>query len=273
MLDHTIAAASSSGATVLLPGTVYNYGPDAWADLHEQAPQNPLTRKGAIRVEMERRLAEAARQGGLRAIVLRAGDFFGPGAANNWFSQGLVRPGRPVTRIVDPGARGIGHQWAYLPDVGAAMVRLLERRHLLPAMARFHMDGHWDPNGSQMVQTIRDVVQRRAGNLPRVWRFPWGLARLASPWVPFLREVQEMRYLWERPVRLRGELLAELLGQDLPHTPWEDAVERTLESMGCLAPAPTRGMSEPRTHAPSGAALPAPPVTPPARHATGAPAR
>jgi nucleoside-diphosphate-sugar epimerase len=50
MLDSTIAAARAAGARILLPGTVYNYGPDAFPDLNETSAQNPITRKGAIRV-------------------------------------------------------------------------------------------------------------------------------------------------------------------------------------------------------------------------------
>src|SRR5215831_21261047 len=99
MLESTIAAARSSGARVLLPGTVYNYGPDAWGRrIDEDAPQHPTTRKGAIRVEMERRL----RDSGQRVLIVRAGDFFGPGAANNWFSQGLVKPGVALRSITHP---------------------------------------------------------------------------------------------------------------------------------------------------------------------------
>ena len=45
---------------------------------------NPRTRKGAIRAEMERRLAAS----GVRCLIVRAGDFFGPHARNNWFSPG-----------------------------------------------------------------------------------------------------------------------------------------------------------------------------------------
>ena len=56
MIDNTISAASATGARILLPGTVYNYGPDAGTLVDEQAPQNPETRKGRIRVELERRL-------------------------------------------------------------------------------------------------------------------------------------------------------------------------------------------------------------------------
>ena len=39
MLDNTIAAANAQGATIVLPGTVYNYGPDAFPLLAETSPQ------------------------------------------------------------------------------------------------------------------------------------------------------------------------------------------------------------------------------------------
>jgi nucleoside-diphosphate-sugar epimerase len=63
MLDNTIAAARASGARVLLPGTIYNYGPNAFPMLREDSPQHPETRKGAIRVEMESRLRAASQDG------------------------------------------------------------------------------------------------------------------------------------------------------------------------------------------------------------------
>lgn len=138
MIDNTIAVATAQGATIVLPGTIYNYGPDASVLLRETSPQHPLTRKGAIRVELERRLQVASAHGA-RAVVLRAGDFFGPDAGNNWFSQALVKPGRPLTRVSVPGAPGVGHQWNYLPDVGRALVELLARREALAPFAAFHM--------------------------------------------------------------------------------------------------------------------------------------
>src|SRR5262245_45921624 len=46
MLANTIAAAKETGATIVFPGTVYNFGPDALPLVDERAPQNPVTRKG-----------------------------------------------------------------------------------------------------------------------------------------------------------------------------------------------------------------------------------
>jgi nucleoside-diphosphate-sugar epimerase len=202
---------------------VYNYGPDAFGGrIDEQTPQHPKTRKGAIRVEMERRL----RDSGQRVLIVRAGDFFGPGAANNWFSQGLVKPGRPVDSITDPGHR-IGHQWAYLPDVAETMVQLLERESVLPRFATFHMDGHFDQDGTQMIGAIRRAV----GDVP-VRRFPWRMSMLASPFVPFLRELREMRYLWREPIRMSNARLVATLGAE-PHTALDQAVRTTLNDLGC----------------------------------------
>lgn len=238
MMDNTIAAARAVGATVVLPGTVYNYGPDVFAaPIREDAPQNPVTRKGAIRVALEQRLADASASGEMRVIIVRAGDFFGPKAGNNWFAQGMVKPGQAVTAVQLPSAPGVGHQYAYLPDVAATMLALLQRRHELPAFARFHMAGYWDADGREFGRAIQRVVARRGGKTPALKPFPWWLMRLAAPFVVTLRELMEMRYLWQTEVRMDNQRLVQVLGQE-PHTPLDQAIETTLDGLGCL-PSPS----------------------------------
>ena len=232
MIDNTVAAAIAEGATIVLPGTVYNFGPDAFPVLHEDSPQHPQTRKGAIRVQLEQRLEQASRQGA-RVLIVRAGDFFGARVANNWFAQGLVKPGKPVHVVSYPGAPGVAHQWAYLPDVARTMLALIERRETLAAFARFHMAGHEDMDGTQMTQAIQRAVLRRTGHQPRAGRFPWWLMRVIAPFVVTVREMLEMRYLWQTPLRMDNQRLLDTLGRE-PHTPLDQAVEATLADLGCL---------------------------------------
>ncbi|MEP8537075.1 NAD-dependent epimerase/dehydratase family protein [Enterobacter asburiae] len=158
MLHNTISAAERNGALIVLPGTIYNYGPDAFPLLREDSPQDPVTRKGAIRVQMEKALSAYAQRGG-KVLILRAGDFFGPHAGNNWFSQGLVKPGHPPKVIKNPGQTGAGHQWAYLPDVAETVAALLARRDDLEPFSCFHMRGHWDPDGTTMTTAIKHVAE------------------------------------------------------------------------------------------------------------------
>jgi nucleoside-diphosphate-sugar epimerase len=246
MIDNSIAAAITNRARIVLPGTVYNYGPDAFPDIDENATQQPQTRKGAIRVEMERRLEKACEHGA-RVLIVRAGDFFGPGAKNNWFSQGLVKTGIPVTSILYPGAKNIGHQWAYLPDMAETIGRLLAQENELSPFARFHFNGHWDETGNDMITAIRAACNNPA--LP-VRRFPWWLIKPATPFVPFLREIDEMKYLWRQPVRLNNTRLAAFLGTE-PHTPLQQAVKTTLAALKCLpADMTTSGDADPTVSAP-----------------------
>ncbi len=232
MLDNSIAAAIALRATVVLPGTIYNFGPDAFPVLTESSPQHPVTRKGAIRVEMEQRLLTASKNG-VRVLIVRAGDFFGPKAGNNWFAQGLVKPGTSVRTVSNPGRRGVGHQWSYLPDVARTMVELLARRDLLEPFAAFHMAGHWDADGAQMSKAIQRVAARRTGQEPQIKAFPWWLLTLASPFVTTFREMREMRYLWREPIRMNNSRLIAVLGKE-PHTPLDEAVEATLTGLGSI---------------------------------------
>ncbi|MDI6835939.1 MAG: NAD(P)H-binding protein [Rhizobiaceae bacterium] len=229
MIDNTIAAAKASGARVVMPGTVYNFGPETFPVLDEESPQRPVTIKGKIRVALEEHL-EAAAADGVPVIIVRAGDYFGPGAGNNWFVQGLVKPGVPVKAVTLPGAPGIGHQWAYLPDVAETMMQLVEHADRLPRFARFHMEGVFDADGLQLAEAIRRAVGKPA--LP-IRRFPWFFVSLAAPFVPLFREVMEMRYLWQEPLRMSNRRLLEVLGAE-PHTPLDRAVAETLASLGCL---------------------------------------
>ena len=229
MLDNTIAAAKAVGARIVLPGTVYNFGPDVFPIVTEDSAQRPKTRKGAIRVQMERRLRAAAEQGDSSVIIVRAGDFFGGARANSWFSQAMVTPGKPITSMTYPGKRGVGHQWAYLPDVAETMIRLIEEGDELPAFAVYHMRGHWDGDGRQMIEAVQRVV----GHKVKVKSFPWWIVPLASPFVTFMRELREMSYLWDVPLEMRNDRLVAVLGEE-PHTPIDEAVRASLVSIGCL---------------------------------------
>lgn len=228
MLESTIRAARASNARIVIAGSVYNYGPDAFPTLTEQSPEHPTTRKGAIRVEVEQRLRDAS-QDGVKTLVVRAGDFFGLGSGNSWFAQ-VAAPGKALTKVVYPGPPDVGHAWAYLPDLATTMVELLERSDRLADFETFHFEGHWFERGVAFAEAVR----RAAGkpDLP-IRSFPWWLAWLVSPFVEVMRELREMRYLWQTPVRLDNRKLVSFLGQE-PHTPIDEALRTSLRAAGNL---------------------------------------
>jgi nucleoside-diphosphate-sugar epimerase len=223
MLDNTIAAAKASNARILLPATVYNFGEDAPQLLQENSPQNPRSRKGQVRVEMELKLQKASLYG-VRSLVVRAGDFFGPGAGNSWLTRGMTSSSPLLRSVFYPGPPGAGHSWAYLPDLAETMVRLIECERPMSAYEVVHFRGHWFERGADMAEHVCRV---RGTSLERIKPFPWWAIKLASPCVGVFHEMLEMRYLWQVPLQLNNEKLRALIGAE-PHTPIEIALAATL---------------------------------------------
>jgi nucleoside-diphosphate-sugar epimerase len=230
MIENTIAAARASGARILLPGTIYNYGEDAFPVLREDSPQTATTHKGKIRIALEKKLQGAAGDG-VRTLIVRFGDFFGPKPGNNWFSQGMIKPHTPVSTVTDPGKKGVGHDWAYLPDAGETFAQLMDREPELQDFARFHFRGFWDADGTEMIAAIRRVVNKPS--LP-VRSLPWFIFRVASPFSEKMRELYATRPLWQIPIELDNTRLVQFLGQE-PHTPIDTAMEITLRGLGSLS--------------------------------------
>ncbi len=221
MLDNSIAAARREGARILLPGVVYNYAPDAGSQIGEDHVQQPATRKGQVRVEMEQHL-EAS---GVRSLILRAGDYFGGRGVNAWFHY-IFKAGQPLRSIMYPGDHRIAHDWAYLPDMARAAVQILAREDELSTFERFHFSSY-RLTGKQFIDTVRAVS--RNSRLP-VKGLPWLLIQIAALFASLPRELLEMRYLWQKPLLLDDSRLQAFLG-DFKPTPIEQAMKGSLAGM------------------------------------------
>lgn len=226
MLANAIAAAKAENVRLLFPGNVYNFGSDAWPLLKETSPQNPMTNKGAIRVEMEQMMVDA----GIKSLTVRAGDFFGEHAPGSWLPNALVKPGKEINSVTYPGVHDKGHAWAYLPDLAETFRQLVEQEDRLADNDTFHFRGHFFERGVDMARAIARVAGDEA---MKVKKMPWGVIRLASPFVRMLRELLEMRYLWKETVELDNAKLVAFLGKE-PHTRLDLALAQSLEGMGCI---------------------------------------
>src|SRR5258707_6258611 len=140
LAEAAIAAARENGATLVFPGNLYIYGAGLPAIVDETTPIRPTSRKGEIRAEIEARLRAAADQG-VRVIILRSGDFFGGAGIGSYFDRILVRE-VSVVRLTYPGPLDVVHDWAYVPDLCDAMLRLVEARAALEPFAQFGFPGH-----------------------------------------------------------------------------------------------------------------------------------
>jgi nucleoside-diphosphate-sugar epimerase len=212
-------AMGTDGKTMLFPASIYNYDP-ANRVITPDLAQNPPTPRGAIRVRVEQMYEAAARKGGLQIIVLRAGDFFGPHTRNDWFDQAMLREvGKGKAAVI--GKQGVAHAWAYLPDLGRALVILADERAKLGAYETFHYAGNF-VTPEQMTAAIH-----AAAPTLKISSFPWLVLSLIGITDPISRDMAKMGYLWRQPMQLKDGRLDAMLGPNFA-TPFAQAVAETV---------------------------------------------
>lgn len=226
------------GALFMLPGNVYGYGEAMPARLSEDTPEHPTTSKGRLRVALEGEMRARAEAGGFRAVVLRAGDFYGSGQGS-WLDLSIVKD-LAKGRLVYPGPLDLPHAWAYLPDLARAFVAVAERslQDGTPAFETLNFAGD-TLTGTQLLDLIEAAAADIGAAPARGFRrggMPWGVIRLMGAFVPNLKAVAEMSYLWRVPHALDGARLATRVGE-LTAIPPRQALAQALRDLGFGAPA------------------------------------
>jgi nucleoside-diphosphate-sugar epimerase len=118
-----IAGVGRIGARLVLLDALYLYAIDQ-GPLAPETPQQPATLKGKIRKQVADMVREAQQRGELRATVLRASDFWGPGLSSALLTEaglaGLKANKRPFL-IGDPDQP---HAFSHRDDVVDALINL-----------------------------------------------------------------------------------------------------------------------------------------------------
>lgn len=227
LAEAVLKLAAATGATVMLPGNVYNFGSQLPPVLRETTPFDGDHGKACLRIAVE----EGLQANTARSIVIRAGDFLG--GSGTWFDMAMTKP-LAKGGLTHMGPDDITHAWAWLPDLAQVFVRVAERRAELPPHAVLHYAG-LSLTGAELHAAIEAAVGRKL----KARRFPWWTLMLGAPFVPLLRALLRMRYLWQRPHQLDESRLQALIGA-VPHTPVVEVMRQ------CLADLPAQNLSSTR---------------------------
>lgn len=118
LMNNVISACKRHGTKLVFFDNVYAYG-RVDGVMTEDAPFRPVSRKGAVRAGIATTLLNEMRAGELQAMIVRAADFYGPGAKLSFPHATVferIRAGRAPQWIGDPDA---AHSFTYTPDAMA----------------------------------------------------------------------------------------------------------------------------------------------------------
>ena len=141
-MSHTIDACKAAGAKLVFFDNVYMYG-KVDGLMTEETPLHPSSRKGQVRAEIARMLMDEINSGGLKAMIARSADFYGPGTKVNSVTGQLVfermKKKNKAQCLCDGG---LPHSYTYTPDaaplffISQAGIRHMGRSGICPQPRR-----------------------------------------------------------------------------------------------------------------------------------------
>lgn len=222
LASAVMQGAKQAGAKVVVIDNIYPYGRRVGtAPATEEHPKQPHTRKGCLRLEMERIILEAHRDGTPAAIV-RLPDFYGPDAPNTMLHLTFEAIARGKTAMY-VGKLDVPREFIYLPDGAKAAVELAFRNDVYGES--WHIPGAGVIAGKELLRIARE----EAGHRRPVRSIGRGMFTLLGLFSPAMCEVKEMLYLTEEPFVLSGAKNEQRIGS-LPATPYETGLRRTVRA-------------------------------------------
>ena len=124
-MANLIEGCSHSGARFVFADNLYMYGPQT-SPLTEDMPLTTYGRKPALRADITRQWKSEHDAGRVRAVAVRAADFYGPDVATSVISEFGVAKFLAGQASLLPYPPEQPHDFAYVPDFARALVSLVD---------------------------------------------------------------------------------------------------------------------------------------------------
>ncbi|GIN74472.1 membrane protein [Bacillus sp. J14TS2] len=217
--EKIIHVAEATEAKLVLVENIYAYGKSPGSKVAEETPKNPHTKKGKVRLQVEKRIKAS----NVLALFAHLPDFYGPNAENTLLHFTLENVIQHKSALY-VGHKKIAREFIYTPDGAKALVNL--------ALHKQAFGQNWNIPGYNVItgEEILRIVYNINGYKKPVFTVNKGMIRLVGLFDPTMREVVEMFYLNEDPVVLDGTKYEREIGP-LPRTSYPDGIKQTLEHM------------------------------------------
>ncbi len=214
-------ACKRNGAKLVFFDNVYLYGKvDGW--MTEETPVNPISKKGQVRAAIAERLMTEVRAGGLKAIIARSADFYGPRALSvaNIMVFDNFKKGKKAQWVANDRVK---HSFTYTPDAGRAMALLGNTESAYNQV--------WHLPTDRNALTGKEFIERAANALgvePRYSVLPKWMIKAAGLFNPLIRENVEMLYQNDPDYLFDSSKFDRTF--EFETTPYEPGIRESLES-------------------------------------------
>ncbi len=226
LMWNVIRACKEFRARLVFFDNVYMYDPDYLANMTEETPVNPCSKKGKVRTEIQNMIMSEIQKGALTALIARSADFYGPGSyATSILSEMVIKPLRAGKKAMWMGPLNKKHSFTFVPDAAKATALLGNSSDSWNQL--WHLPTAANPyTGKEWIE----MVARELGRKPTGFSIPRWMVRISGIVVPLMRELEEMMYQYDRDYVFSSRKFESHFG--IYPTPYAEGIRETVLGPG-----------------------------------------
>jgi nucleoside-diphosphate-sugar epimerase len=189
IMKNTINACKKHGAKLVFFDNMYCYDPNHVGNLTENSPVNPQSQKGKVRAKIAQMVLDEIKSGKLTAMIVRAADFFGPGAKLSFLNESVINRMKAGKTAQWLYAGDKKHSFTYIPDAAYATAFLAQQENAWNQVWHLPTSKVY-PTGQETV----NILAKHLGVEPKLQVLGPFMLNLVSLFIPVLKEIKELRY-------------------------------------------------------------------------------
>lgn len=195
VMRHTIDACKRHGTKLVFFDNVYAYG-KVDGPMTEDTPYAPCSKKGEVRARIATTLMDEVKRGELQAMIVRAADFYGPGAKLSLTHSTVTERLKAGKTPQWVGNAKAVHTFTYTPDAGRS-VAVLGNTASAYGQVWHALTSKEAMSGEAYVRLACELAGKPYG----IQVAPRWMLGIMGLFVPVLRENMEMMYQFEHDYR------------------------------------------------------------------------
>lgn len=222
LMKNTIDACKKHQSKLVFFDNVYAYGLVNGV-MTETTPYNPNSKKGEVRANIATVLMDEVKAGNLNAMIVRAADFYGPGATLSLIQNTVterLKAGKKAQWIGDPEKI---HTFTYTPDAGKT-VALLGNADEAYNQIWHSLTCHEKITGEKLIHMAYEIMNMPDKGIQAMSKTG---VRVLGLFIPVLREFVEMMYQFESNYIFDSSKAATFLNENA--TFYQEGMRETLK--------------------------------------------
>lgn len=201
VMKNVIDGCKATGAKLVFFDNIYMYDGNNLSNITEENLVNPPSEKGKVRQQIAQMLMEAEAANEITALIARSADFYGPGiASTSVLNETILKPLSQNKTANILGKPNVKHSFTHTTDAAKATALLGNTPDAYGEV--WHLPTATNPPTlKEWVEMSAEIFQVK----PKYRAVGKGMLSLLAVFMPFMRELKEMNYQYDRDYVFNSE--------------------------------------------------------------------